>query len=98
MEKPTAVCGFQIEGNAAFGRIVVPKGQTAFRVGKVVEERPDPTAGLAAEGFDLDHICPQVAEELAAELAFFIRKLQDSQVCERARQRASITHWSISSI
>src|SRR5947209_4971215 len=40
-EKLAAVGSIQIEGNASFGRIVVPEGQTALRVGDVVEEWPD---------------------------------------------------------
>mgnify|MGYP003693567423 CR=1 FL=1 len=76
-EKPAAVCGFQIEGNAALGRVVVPERQAALRVRDVVEERPDVAAGLAAGRFDLDHIGPEIAEQLAAELALFIRELQD---------------------
>ncbi len=94
--RPSAV--FQIEGNAAFGRIVVPERKTALRVGDVVEEWPDAAAGLAAGGFDLDHIGPEIAEELAAELALFIRQLKDPQASQRPRQRLGIAHWSISSI
>ena len=44
-------------------------------MGDVVEERPDLAVGLAAGGFDLDHVGPEIAEELAAELSGFIRKL-----------------------
>jgi hypothetical protein len=58
----------------------------------VVEERPDPAVGLATGGFDLDHIGPEIAEKLAAELAGFIREFQDSQACQRARQRRVIAH------
>jgi hypothetical protein len=53
-------------------------------VGDVVEKRPDVTAGLAAGRFDLDHICPEISEQLAAELALFIGELQDPQACQRA--------------
>ena len=42
-------------------------------------------ATLATGGFDLDHIGPEVAEQLTAELPLFIRELQDSQACQRAR-------------
>jgi hypothetical protein len=52
-------------------------------VGDVVEEWPDAPAGLAARGFDLDYIGPEVAEKLAAELALLIRELQDSQAIQR---------------
>ena len=97
-EKLASVCGFQIEGDAAFGRVVVPEGQAALRMGDVVEEWPDTAAALAAGRFDLDHIGPEVAEKLAAELALFIRELQDSQACQRARQGLGIGHRSISSI
>ena len=64
----------------------------------VVEEWPDMAAALAAGRFDLDHIGPEVAEQLAAELARFVRKLQDSQACQRARQGLGIGHWSMSSM
>ena len=64
----------------------------------VVEERPDVARWLAGRGFDLDHIGPEIAEKLAAELAGFIGKLQDSQACERARHGLGIAHRSISSI
>ena len=97
-EKHSAVGSFQIEGNAALGRVVVPEGQTALRVGDVVEERPDIAVALAAGGFDLDHIRTEIAEKLAAELAGFIRELQDSQARQRARQSLGIGHWSISSM
>jgi hypothetical protein len=61
-------------------------------VGDVVEERPDVAVGLAARGFDLDHIGPEIAEELAAELARFIRELEDSEARQRARQRLGFAH------
>ena len=67
-------------------------------MGNIVEKRPDATAAFATGRFDLDHIGPEVAEQLAAELARFIRKLQDSQACQRARQSLGIGHWSISSM
>jgi hypothetical protein len=72
-------------------------------VGDVVEEWPDMPAGLPTRGFDFDHIGPQVAEKLAAELASFIRELEDSQARQRARQRLGlgpwgVAHWSISSM
>jgi len=67
-------------------------------VGDVVEERPDIAVALAAGGFDLDHIRTEIAEKLAAELAGFIRELQDSQARQRARQSLGIGHWSISSM
>ena len=41
----------------------------------VVEERPDMAVGLAARGFDLDHVGAEIAEKLAAELARFIGEL-----------------------
>jgi hypothetical protein len=53
-------------------------------VGDVVEERPDPAAGLAARRFDLDHIGPEVAKKLAAELAGFICELKNSEAGEGA--------------
>jgi hypothetical protein len=53
---------------------------------------------LAAGGFDLDHVGAKVAEQLAAELARFIRELQHSQACERPRQGLGIGHRSISSM
>jgi len=56
------VGSFQIEGDAAFGGMVVPERQTALRVGDVVQERPDMAVALAAGGFDLDHIGPEIAE------------------------------------
>jgi hypothetical protein len=55
-------------------------------------------AGLAIRRFDLDHIGPEIAEKLAAELAGFIRKLQDSEACQRTRQRLGTGHRSISSM
>jgi hypothetical protein len=58
-------------------------------VGDAVEEWPDVPAGLATGGFDLD-IGREIAEQLAAELALFIRELQDFQARERARQRLGI--------
>jgi broad specificity phosphatase PhoE len=67
-------------------------------VGDVVEEWPDMTAGLAAGRFDFDHVGPEIAEELAAELTRFIRELQDSEARQRARQILVIVHRSISSM
>ena len=64
----------------------------------VVEEWPDAAAALATGGFDLDHIGPEIAEKLAAELALFVGELQDSQARQRARQGLGIGHCSISSI
>jgi hypothetical protein len=73
----------------------VPKRETALRVWDVVEEWSDMPAGLPARGFDFDHIGPQVAKKLAAELASFIRELEDSQTRQRARQRLGIGPWGI---
>jgi hypothetical protein len=67
-------------------------------VGNVVDEWPDIAAGLAARGFDLDYIGPEIAEQLATELAFLVGELQDSETCERTGQRFKVAHWSISSI
>jgi hypothetical protein len=67
-------------------------------VGNILKKRPDMAAGLAPEGFDLDQISPEIAEELAAELARFIRELQDSEARQRARQILVIIHRSISSM
>jgi hypothetical protein len=61
----------------------------------VVEERPDAAVALATGGFDLDHIGPEIAEKLAAELSLFIRELQDSQASERPRQILGIGPWGI---
>ena len=56
-----SVCRLQVEGDASFGRIVVPEGQTALRMGEVVKEWPHAASSLATGGFDLDDIGPQVA-------------------------------------
>ena len=77
-EKLAPIRGFQIERNAALGCVVVPKGETALRMMDVVEEWPDMAIALATGWFDLDDVSPEVAKKLAAELALFIRKLQDS--------------------
>src|SRR5215472_7990290 len=74
----------------------MPEGQTAFRMRNVVEEWPDAAAGLAARRLDLDHIGPEVPEELAAELAGFIRELEDPEAGQRTLQRLGIAHRSIS--
>jgi hypothetical protein len=63
----------------------------------VVEEWPDMAIALATGWFDLDDVSPEVAKELAAELALFIRKLQDSQTGQRALAWR-IDHASISSM
>jgi hypothetical protein len=55
-------------------------------------------AGLAIRRFDLDHIGPEIAKELATKLAGFIRELQDSDACQRTRQRLGVGHRSISSM
>jgi len=77
-EKLAAIYSLQIEGDGTLGRIVVPKSQTALRVGNIVEERPNAAVVLTTGRFDLDHIGPKIAEKLAAELASFIRKLENS--------------------
>ena len=64
-------------------------------MGDVVEEWPDIAARLAAGRFDLDDIGGKVAEQLAAELAGFIRQFQDPQACQRPRQRLGIAPWGI---
>ena len=43
-------------------------------------------ARLAARRLDLDHIGAEIAEQLAAELAGFVRQLQHPQAGQRARQ------------
>jgi hypothetical protein len=35
------------------------------------------------QGLDLDHVGTEVAEKLAAELALFIRELEDPEGCQR---------------
>jgi hypothetical protein len=80
-----AIGSFQIEGDTALGRVVLPKRQTALRVGDVVEKRPDVTVALTTGRFNFDHIGTEIAEKLAAELASFVRKLEDSEACQRAR-------------
>ena len=61
----------------------------------VIEKGSNMAASLAARRFDLDHIGPEVAEQLAAELAFFVCQFQDSQ--PRKGPWLFIGHWSISS-
>src|SRR3954452_11925541 len=68
-EQVPAVGGVEVQRDAAFRGVVVPEGQAALGVGDVVEKRPDMTAGLAPRRLDLDHIGPEIAEQLAAELA-----------------------------
>jgi hypothetical protein len=53
-------------------------------MGDVVEERSETAAGLSTRGFDLDHIGPEIAEKLAAELAGFIREFENPQPSQRA--------------
>jgi hypothetical protein len=61
----------------------------------VVEEWPDMAIAHAAGWLDLDDVSPEVAKKLAAELALFIRKLQDSETGQRAWR---VDHASISSM
>jgi hypothetical protein len=67
-------------------------------MGDVIKERPHTAGCLAAGGFDLDDIGPQVAHEFAAELALFVGKFQDSQARQRAWEGLGSGHCSISSI
>jgi hypothetical protein len=97
-EKLAAVSSVQIEGDATLGRVVIPEGRTALRVGDVIEERPNMAGGLATGGFDLDNIGPEIAEKLAAELAGLIRELQDSQAQQRDKPQPTKTVWAIGSM
>jgi hypothetical protein len=63
-------------------------------VGNVIEEWPDMAVRLATGRLDLDHVGPEIAEKLAAELALLIGEFQNPQPCQRAR----IAHWSMSSM
>jgi hypothetical protein len=53
-------------------------------VGYVVEEWSDATGGLAAGGLNLDHIGPEIAQKLAAELALLIGEFQHSLADQRS--------------
>jgi len=97
-KKLAAICTFEIEGYAAFGRIVIPERQTPLRVGNIVEKWPDTAAGLAAGRFNLDHVRSEIADELAAELALFVCKFEHPDACQRARRSLDIAHRSISSM
>src|SRR5262249_13142538 len=97
-EKLMAVGSLEIERDAAFGGVVIPEGERAFRVRNVVEKRPDTAAGLAPGRGDLDNIGTEIAEELAAKLALFICELENSQASERGRRAFGAVHRSISSI
>ena len=66
--------------------------------GGIVEKWPDAPAGLAAGRLDLDHVGSKIAEQLAAELAGFVREFEDSEAGERAWQSFGRIHPSISSI
>jgi hypothetical protein len=70
---------FQIQGDAALGRVVVPEGEAALRVRRVIQKGPNAARRLAAGRFDLDHVGTEVCHELAAELALFVRQLQNPQ-------------------
>ena len=65
-----------------------------------MSSRNGPTwrVALATGRLDLDDIGPEVAEKLAAELALFIRELQDSQARQRARWVWASVIASISSM
>jgi hypothetical protein len=52
-------------------------------VGDVVQKWPGTAAGLSARGLDLDHVGTEVAEKLAAEMALFIRELENPEACQR---------------
>ncbi len=67
-------------------------------MGDVVEKWPDAPAALAAGRLDLDYIGPEIAEQLAAEMADFVREFEDPKASQRARQSFGRTHRSISSI
>ncbi len=64
----------------------------------VVEKGSDMPAAFAAGGFDLDHIGPEVAEELAAELAGLIGEFEDPEAHQRAGKRRRVTHRRASSM
>ena len=96
-EKLAAVGRLEVEGHPAFGRIVVPEGQTAVGVRDVVEEWPNATGGLATWRLDLDHVGPEIAEKLAAELTFLIGEFQNSQASQRTRLVLGFRHCCISS-
>ena len=78
-----SVCSLQVEGDAAFGRVVVPEGQAALRMREIVEEWPNAAGRLATGGFDLDDIGAQVAQEFAAKLPLIVGQLENSQACPR---------------
>jgi hypothetical protein len=48
-------------------------------MGEIVKKGSHTTAKRATRGFDLDDIGAQITHEFAAELAFFVGELQDSQ-------------------
>src|SRR5439155_12782814 len=96
-EKGTPVVGFEVERYAALRSVVVPERQAPLCVRDVVQKRPDPAARLAAWGLDLDDIRPEITEQLAAELAGFVRQLQNANSGQWTRKRPGAGHPSISS-
>ncbi len=97
-EQRGAVGGFDIECDAAFGRVVVPERQAAVGVWNIVEKRPELAARRTAGRLDLDHVGAEIAEQFAAELTGFVRQFENTQAGQRTGQWRRVAHPSISSM
>src|SRR5262245_29222144 len=72
----------QIEGDATFRRIVIPEGQTALRMGHIVQEGAHVAGRLATGGFDLMTSAPRSPMSLPQNWPF-------SSASSRIRRPAS---------
>ena len=77
-----ALLVLQVEGDAALAGVEVEEVEAALGPGLVVVERGDEASGVALRRFHLDHIGPEVGEELGAVGADVACQVEDADVVQ----------------
>ncbi len=70
---------FQVERDAALVVVEAEPGEAFFRVGLVLEKRPEPPRRVAAGALDLHHVGAEVAEYFAREKAQLVGEIEHAE-------------------
>jgi len=66
----------EIERNRPFIEIVKPEEETAIAMRAVVNERPDPSARVAAGRLDLNHVRPHIGHQAPGQTRPIVGQVQ----------------------
>ena len=79
-----ALAVVEIERDALFVDVVMPKVQAAFRVWPIVDKRPNLAGGIAAGRLNFDDFCPVGRKQLATKRRFLVGNFLSVRLAERA--------------